>query len=260
MTDSPRSALKVDATALVTHLVEDRRAAVSRWGLGNSKLGRHVYTYSRTAGSVATCPGATAACEAVCYAQRMATPENGLADLFDRNAVDTVDADGLPADAEIVRIHVSGDFDSLRYIDSWIRLVRSRSSVRFFGYTRSWALDTLRPALDRLRAEPNVQLFASVDRDHAERDVMELVEDGWRLSIMGEDVPWELARYGRGDALIEAVPGREWDEGESDGLSDGLCASQTGIVCPEETGAKTSCETCRYCIDGRRGAVLFPVH
>ena len=135
---SPRSALNVPVEELTVHLIEDRRATISRWGLGNSKLGKRVYTFSRVAGrDGGTCPGSTDACEDVCYAKRMAAPGSPLAALFDINTAKP-DLSGLPADAKIVRIHVSGDFDTPAYVQQWIELAQERPEVKFFGYTRSW--------------------------------------------------------------------------------------------------------------------------
>lgn len=229
---------------LTVHLVEDRRAVISRWGLGNSKLGERVYTFSRLPGKPGgsytdsgTCPGMTAACGSVCYAKNMFTNKNALLDQFYRNTIDP-DLSGLPEDAEIVRIHVSGDFDSVDYIESWIELVRERPEVRFFGYTRSWALQDLYGSLIELRDEPNVQLFASVDEDHDPEDIAEMANEGWRLSWMGTDM----------------VP--SWN----DRRTFETPADSRAIICLEATGQQDNCQECGYCIVGQRGDVVFPIH
>lgn len=226
---------------LTVHLVEDRRSVISRWGLGNSKLGDHVYTFSRLPGRVnGTCPGATDACEAVCYAKRMYTKANGLAELFYRNTVDP-NLSGLPDDAEIVRIHVSGDFDTPGYIEQWISLVCTRRGVRFFGYTRAWSVPGLQKAIRRLRDETNVQLFASVDEDNDTETVSKLVSEGWRLSWMGTDLVPGLEPHT--EPFVATTP-----------------AGSLAVLCLEAEGRKDNCQECGYCFNGQRGDVVFPIH
>ena len=225
---------------MTVHLVEDRRAVISRWGLGNSKIGERVYTFSRMPGDPqgdGTCPGVTATCWSVCYARRMYTYSNGLKELFYRNTYEP-DLSGLPEDAEIVRIHVSGDFDTVDYIESWIDLVRERPEVRFFAYTRSWAVPELFAAVARLHDEPNVQLFASVDEDHTDDQRRMLVQRGWRLAWMGDEL---IPDHGNRRSFETLVGSR-------------------GVICLEATGERENCEECRYCIDGQRGDVVFPIH
>lgn len=43
----------------------------------------------------------------------------------------------MPSDAEVVRIHVSGDFRTLAYFDAWLEVARRRPDVRFYAYTKS---------------------------------------------------------------------------------------------------------------------------
>lgn len=241
--------------AMTVHLVEDRRARISPWGLGNSKLGAHVYTYSLPAGRtmMGSCPGATLTCLDLCYALRMATATNGLRARYERNYLtrEGLTADGLPADAEVVRIHVSGDFDTADYVGQWISLVRSRPEVRFFGYTRSWTLGhEMLQSLERLSGEPNVQLFASVDADHTDEQVREIHGRGWRVAWLANDQ--RVYQHGEGLGFLD-------DNLPMWSLPDDT-PNQMALVCPEERGRKDSCEDCRYCIDGRRNDVIFLVH
>ncbi len=238
---------------MTVHLVEDRRARISPWGLGNSKLGARVYTYSLPAGRDFSCPGSTTVCEAVCYAKRMATSENGLLRAFSRNFMRRagLTAEELPADAEIVRIHVSGDFDSPGYVGQWISLARSRPEVRFFGYTRSWTLgDEMLQPLEQLRSEPNVQLFASVDAEHTDEQVREIHGRGWRVAWLANDR--RVYQHGEGQGVLDDNL-TMWHDRVNP-------AGTMALVCPEERGRKDSCEACRYCIDGRRNDVIFSVH
>lgn len=43
----------------------------------------------------------------------------------------------LPKNAQIVRIHVSGDFFSQAYLDGWIRVAQSKPEILFYAYTKS---------------------------------------------------------------------------------------------------------------------------
>lgn len=215
--------------AETVYLPDERGVTFSRWGKGNRKLGPNVYTYSRRPGLLeedgGTCPGASKECLSVCYAFRI----RQNAALWRVYAINSEterllgDEDPLPDDAKLVRIHVSGDFSSVEYIEGWIRLARSRMDVRFFAYTRSWRIPELLSALEQLRALFNVQLFASIDKS-----IDRLPPSGWRRAWM------------EGDARIgAAVP---------------------SYVCPEQTGKKVSCQDCRYCIDGTQNDVTFILH
>jgi len=43
----------------------------------------------------------------------------------------------LPKHAKIVRIHTSGDFFSVKYMQAWIMVCNMHPEVRFYGYTKS---------------------------------------------------------------------------------------------------------------------------
>lgn len=43
----------------------------------------------------------------------------------------------LPKDAQVVRIHSSGDFLSLAYFDAWLDLARKYPKITFYAYTKS---------------------------------------------------------------------------------------------------------------------------
>ena len=46
-------------------------------------------------------------------------------------------SDNLPANAGVVRIHVSGDFYSQVYFDAWLRMAKMYPNVLFYAYTKS---------------------------------------------------------------------------------------------------------------------------
>ena len=129
---------------------------------GNAKLTKDIYTFSLPAGY--TCPGALKCLakadrttgkmshgpqqEFVCFAAvaeaarpsvrksrwdnfellKAAATREGMAQLI---------AASLPKKAEIVRIHVSGDYFSEAYFLAWMDVARARRDVRFYSYTQS---------------------------------------------------------------------------------------------------------------------------
>lgn len=87
--------------------------------------------------------------------------------------------DGAPI---LLRIHVSGDFDTPEYVHAWRFALQARPDVVAWAYTRSWRVAELLPALDKLRALPNVQMFASMDTT-----IDENPPEGWRVAYIADD-------------------------------------------------------------------------
>ena len=124
---------------------------------GNGKLGRGVYTFSTLAGNkwynVVFENGdrmeikGTCCCNCKgCYAQ---TGRYGCANVIAANARKTViirlmlewferailaqiAADGI----RICRIHASGDFDSVEYVEAWHRIIEATPQVIYWSYTK----------------------------------------------------------------------------------------------------------------------------
>lgn len=51
-------------------------------------------------------------------------------------AADTILAQ-LPKDAEIIRIHVAGDFLNLNYLDAWLSVIRQTPHIEYYAYTKA---------------------------------------------------------------------------------------------------------------------------
>jgi hypothetical protein len=203
--------------------------------LGNTKLGGS----GRLFGSVwvwnlpamTTCPGRSPWCAASCY--------NGdpRSDVFPIDAwrANLTAVEGAPEETAAkvlslleaapkpvaVRLHSSGDFCSESYIDWWAGLISQTPKVRYWAYTRSWAVAGLMPRLESLRALPNMQLFASWDH------TMPRPPEGWRLSIISN----------------------------GNGVS-----TKVNLDCPEQYEGGPRCADCGYCITKRRGNVIFHPH
>ena len=64
----------------------------------------------------------------------------------------------IPSNAEVIRIHVSGDFYNQRYFDGWLDVARMMPQIRFYAYTKS-----LQYWVNRLDSIPsNLALTASL--------------------------------------------------------------------------------------------------
>ena len=133
-----------------------------KFGRGNAKLNKQIVTFSLPAGY--SCPGAK---DCLAKASRetgkitdgkhqvfrcfAATAEAAFPSVresrwhnFDllktckgRNEMAELILASLPHDAEIVRIHVGGDFYSEAYFLAWIDAARALPAVKFYAYTKS---------------------------------------------------------------------------------------------------------------------------
>ena len=137
---------------------------------GNDKLGRSIYHWSIPA--ITTCPGATEACKALCYASkgrfRASASKNNMARNY-KLSKSKYFAEAMICEIQamrhpIIRIHVAGDFYNQSYIQKWIRIVKECPHATFFAYTRSWRRPELLPLLLRLGSLPNMRLWLSADR------------------------------------------------------------------------------------------------
>lgn len=187
---------------------------------GNAKLGSNIYTYSRLAGQ--TCPGASNYCASVCYAKKIQKRWPNVEQAWGSNSVSNIVL-YPPSKSKVIRMHVSGDFDSSAYIQEWVKVARAHPDKVFFGYTRSWKIPYLINWLELLRSLKNVQLFASVDSSMSGQP-----PSGWRIAYI-----------------------------------DNITHTSSHVAtlkCPEQEGTKASCQECKYCFVGRKGNVLFKEH
>ena len=156
------------------------------FGEGNKKLGE-VFTFSLP--SHTSCPGASSWCKKHCYAARFERLRPTCRNAYERNLIMAKNPQHftetvigiLPRILPCMRIHVSGDFFSPEYIDSWIEICAAFPQTKFWTYTRSWMVPELLGPLERLRMLPNVELFASTD------PTMPLPPTGWRIAFIEKD-------------------------------------------------------------------------
>lgn len=262
---------------LVFYIPDTRGVVQSSYGAGNLKIGLGVYTYSRLPGRpgrpalgsgganpivrdfpagpvgdlrgltyAGTCPGSTPECEQICYAARPVKENGPVLEMWRRNSVTDL-VPPIPEDAKLLRLHVSGDFNSVAYIENWIARLTERPDVTCWAYTRSWRSPELLQVLERLRALPNVTLLASMDLS-----TKDMPPDGWRRAwIDGDPRAGTVLSI---DAHTEAAEGiAAW----------ALLRTEDGVkslICPEETKAVANCEACKFCFEGARNDVTFLEH
>ncbi|MCE9556544.1 MAG: hypothetical protein K8T91_24610 [Planctomycetes bacterium] len=211
---------------------------------GNHKLGCHwIWSFSLPSGTLQTCPGMTPTCHSVCYAAAMESYRSAVALRYRRNLIlsrqrrfgERMRALLVAHAVRILRIHVGGDFFSVRYTRKWLRIIRQSPRTRFYFYTRSWRNPAIRMVIDRMARLPNCRVWYSVDRDTGvPAEVPARVRVAWLMSEPtdlpppGTDLVFRVRRLRRVPDPAVVVP-----------------------VCPTEDGqsraVRVTCERCGLC-------------
>lgn len=185
----------------------------------------------------ATCPGASEWCRLNCYnldtRQEIYTiyrwQQNWWWALNDQAALEGRISQQLleHSDKSIgVRFHSCGDFYSKDYIEMWYRICAAFPRVRFWGYTRSWAVDSLLNPLLSIASLSNVNLFASWDNS------MEKEPVGWRKSVV----------FSTNDDVMS------------------LSSNANAFICPEQYSRICCCADCGFCARDGTEDVVFILH
>ena len=140
---------------------------------GNAKLGGHLIWGFALPSGAGACPGMSPTCRAACYAARTEGYRPRAAAMYRANLASSRRPDFarriravLVAHAvRVVRVHTGGDFYSARYARKWLRVVQRSPTIRFFFYTRSWRVPSVKLVVDAMAAMPNCQAWYSADRD-----------------------------------------------------------------------------------------------
>ena len=191
-----------------------------------------------------SCPGATSACLAVCYASKIerifACSRKIVMNNFDLlksadfdTTVDLLtdmlnefvnECDKYGSD-KIFRIHWDGDFFSMTYTMAWACVMERFDSVRFWTYTRN-----ARAAM-ALSNIANLSLYFSADCDNIDT-ARHLAADGIKIATMTDT-------FADGRQMMQDINGKN------------------GIACPEQVGkipliAETggACANCKLCLTG----------
>ena len=197
----------------------------------NSKLGPGIGAVSLP--PLTTCPGKTEYCSKVCYATkgffRLGSVKGSLAANYQTAESDSfvseVNAGITKNKLKAMRIHPAGDLYSNDYIDKWIAIVKANPAVKFWGYTRSWDVPSLASKIKDLAAEPNIELFASIDDTTVNK-------------------PPTYLRH--------AAASKSWDGYD-----------KSYVQCPNQKNNKITCEKCTYCFKptvGTKTNVVFKEH
>ncbi len=95
--------------------------------------------------AVSTCPFADT-CKKICYADKGTFKYPVVQAKYHSNYeltknkdlfIKVVQSEIIKKRIEYVRIHSSGDFYNLKYLNAWIEIARSNPNVIFYGYTKS---------------------------------------------------------------------------------------------------------------------------
>lgn len=114
----------------------------------------------RAANGFKTCPNA-AACAKGCYATQGAYIFSNVAKVFEARLklalsskfVRVINAELQRRNVQRVRVHDSGDFFSVEYLDKWISIMRANPNVQFYAYTKRVSL--FKRYTDEGRIPPN---------------------------------------------------------------------------------------------------------
>ncbi|MBP3958396.1 hypothetical protein J8F10_24365 [Gemmata sp. G18] len=209
---------------------------------GNQKLSQAIFHWDLPA--ALTCPGSSELCREKCYAlrRRYLFPQvqerlQYCYEVSKRKDFPTLMIEEIrrKGAAFVVRIHCAGDFFSPSYVRKWIEVVKGSPNTRFFGYSRSWRVQAIYPALCELAQQPNMRLFFSADSETgAPPELPENVRVAWMMVEEEEPIP-EVDLIFRDFPLRKNSPSRI-------GLT---------LICPNEVGDHRSdevnCGTCGFC-------------
>jgi hypothetical protein len=200
---------------------------------GNKKTGEDIWTFSLPAGGV-HCPGATSTCLQHCYALRMAQRRPLLGQIYADN-LRAANSERFVGDMiqeavtkRVIRVHASGEFYSLEYIDKWMEIARRTPGTLFYAYTRAWTIPTMDERLQQLGSMPNFKMLWSCDRETG----VPYRPDIAYMSTGPLDLPARKA------AIVFRTNRRS------------VAARMNGdIVCPAENGIRNqvTCAKCRLC-------------
>jgi len=135
----------------------------------------------------------------------------------------------------VVRVHVGGDFFSVRYARKWLQIMRQSHRTRFYFYSRSWRVPGIKRVIDRMAELRNCRCWYSVDRDTGvPTDVPARVRVAWLMSDAtdlpppGTNLMFRVRRLRRTPVAAAVTP-----------------------VCPTEDGQpraiRVTCERCGLC-------------
>lgn len=206
---------------------------------GNRKLGTSVYAFSIPA--IDTCPGSSKVCRSRCYAARgmfltryvKKGLDNNLAETKEEGFVQKIVDQINDQDIKLVRWGVAGDIYSVAYAKKVYEIFKTCEQTKFYLYSRSWRVPTLRPWLAKMAKLKNVRMWWSVDE---ETGVPSSRPKRVRLAYM--QVRPEDRPRGKVDLFFR----------DRSAQTEVVKRIKGALVCPPENGVtNTTCEKCKMC-------------
>jgi hypothetical protein len=165
---------------------------------GNTKVGASIHLWSIPA--IGTCPGSSALCRSVCYADAGRFQTQHVKERLDwcykqslrKDFVERMVAEIKRKGVLVLRIHASGDLYSKEYAEKWLEVMKQLPRVRFYLYSRSWRVPEIVPVLEQMASLGCCRVWYSLDR---ETDIPATVPKGVRLAYMQVDVDEEPELY-----------------------------------------------------------------
>ncbi|CAN5474821.1 hypothetical protein BH11PLA2_BH11PLA2_29740 [soil metagenome] len=212
---------------------------------GNAKLGKHlIWSFSLPSGRADVCVGMTPACKRLCYAARLESYRPSAARRYEENLqlsrrrgfVPRMRAFLIANHVRVLRIHAGGEFRNPRYTRKWLTIIRRSPRVRFYSYTRSWRVPAIRRVLEVMAAEPNMQLWYSVDRDTGLPEAVPAgIRLAWLMTTVDDLPPRPVDLIFRPNSLRRQA----------------LNVIADSPVCPAEDGVERpkpmTCDRCKTC-------------
>lgn len=231
---------------------------------GNEKTGD---SWSFDIPARSTCPGKTEFCASRCYAAKLSAAYPNVGRKYERNlefanSVEFVRymIQNIPH-GSTGRLHVSGDFFSVEYVEKWKEIARKRPDVQLYVYTRSWRIDELWFAIMELNALSNVNVNLSVDKDTGMPEVPYADDYRWCYLSSDDKAPEWMRRE---DIVFRTnhnarQGNHQWKRKKAiakgqnpDEVAPILHRIAGAVVCPFERGrdmpASFSCSQCGLCI------------
>lgn len=201
------------------------------------KLGGSIFGWSIPA--IRTCPGRSAVCESVCYADTGRFLTRKVQELNEwryaqskrKDFVDTMVEEIHRRGVIVLRVHVAGDYYSPAYARKWTEIALRSPQTTFFSYTRSWRVRPIYRWLEAMSCVPNVKLWFSADCETGiPVDVPERVRIAWlQHSTLpappGVDLVFQVKRVRAkpGQVSLPMVCGEETPEGKANGVTCSSC-------------------------------------
>ncbi len=212
---------------------------------GNKKLGTDlIWGFALPSGRAEICVGMTPTCRKHCYSRRTeqyrlkakARYEANLRLTRRRDFARRVRAFLIAHHVRVVRIHTGGEFYSAKYARKWLKIIRRSTRVKFFTYSRAWRVPVIREVLEAMSAEPNCQMWYSLDTDSSVPDIVHTdVRLAWLMTAEDVSPPADV------DLVFRVRAQRRYP----------LAVLDNSPVCRAENGLsqepQMTCDRCRIC-------------